>query len=437
MRKYASTGALVIVMLLWGFYLGYPMHRLQNIRWTLLGYAVPAYYFFNALLIAMPAAFVLIVKRHWSRWELFWWALPLICVPGILFSDDPVWSVRQCLSWMIRGVIPGGIIFLIANQKKAKSMFLFWIYPIVIAASLLGLLELYSGNNLFWDGLDPHIPATAQAANPFYRPGDAIPVSQGARGTQGNRIPYTAIVVAFLPMGLWLLKYEKRFYLVHFFMVGIMGLLLFLAQVRSAWIGALAVLFLICAVGLRRNLREVAVFVAATIACFVFLFIWPRTHGMLSPRLESFHFSESSIRQRLAALETITVLKKRWLLGVGFGQFPTACRPYYHSDLPWSGTPDDQYLRWAIENGIPSLILLAAFLVGIIRAAWKKIGAMGDVRQEDFYKSLLVGWGGIAVTFLFFDGFYWGACNMTFWCLLGLFAGCLSSTDGQAVIQKP
>jgi len=31
------------------------------------------------------------------------------------------------------------------------------------------------------------------------------------------------------------------------------------------------------------------------------------------------------------------------------------------------------------------------------------------------------------VTFLFFDGFYWGACNMTFWMLLGLFAACTKS----------
>ena len=139
-----------------------------------------------------------------------------------------------------------------------------------------------------------------------------------------------------------------------------------------------------------------------------------------------------TIRERLDILETTTVLKKRGLVGVGFGQFPTASRTYYPSVRIWRGTPDDQYLRWAIENGIPSLLLLIAFFVGIIRAGWAEIRGMKDVQDADFYKSLLAGWFGLSVTFLFFDGFYWGACNMTFWALLGMFAACLKPADADA-----
>ena len=155
----------------------------------------------------------------------------------------------------------------------------------------------------------------------------------------------------------------------------------------------------------------------------------PTTRALIWPRLNSFHFAEGSIVEHLDILQTAAVLKDRPLQGVGFGQFPTASRPYYHGTINWYGTPDNQYFRWLLENGVPSFILLMAFLIGLVDAGWKKIKAMEDAQEAHLYKSVLVGWAAVAITFLTFDGFYWGACNMTFWCLLGLFSTCLRPAD--------
>jgi O-antigen ligase len=118
-------------------------------------------------------------------------------------------------------------------------------------------------------------------------------------------------------------------------------------------------------------------------------------------------------------------LKGRWFGGVGYGQYPAVYRPHYSGPFPDDPIPDNQYLRWLIENGVLGLTSLVAFLGGIVAAGWRRIQTMADPIQADFYKALLAGWAGIATTFLFFDGFYWGASNMTFWSFLGLFATCL------------
>lgn len=187
----------------------------------------------------------------------------------------------------------------------------------------------------------------------------------------------------------------------------------------------LTTIILMPTVGLQRNSRETTKIIAGTLLCFGIFLAWPKTHDAIWGRFQSFHFTETNIRARLDVLETAKVLKDHWAFGVGFGQFPTACKPYYHSVIPWFNSPDNQYLRWAIENGVLSFILLLTFFAGLVRAGWKKIQLMKDVQEADFYKSLLVGWLSVAVTFLFFDGFYWGSCNMTFWSFLGLFATCL------------
>ncbi|MBI4061605.1 MAG: O-antigen ligase family protein [Elusimicrobia bacterium] len=421
-------------MLLWGLHLGYPAPRLQAARWIFLGRLVPIYYFFTVALMLGTAATALALKRGWRKWELLWWALPLICLPGILGSDDLPWSLRQWFSWIIRGVIPGGVIFFSAHRKIKDIALLCWIYPVVIAASVLGLREIYTNRNPLWDRFDfeQQIPATSQTANPFYRPHDAIATYITPRGTQGNRIPYASTLVGFLPLGLWVSKYRKSLYWVNILAVVVLLSILVMSQARSAWMGTLAAVVLMRIFGLQKNSRETIKFAAGMLLCLAVFLAWQRTQPLLWSRLNSFHLTEESIRQRLAVLQTVKVLKDHWLIGIGFGQFPTVCRPYYPAALPWQSTPDNQYLRWLIENGLLGFSLLMAFFIGIVRAGWEKIKRLKDAEQADYYKSILVGWLSVAVTFIFFDGFYWGACNMTFWCLLGLFAVCLRSPETAA-----
>ena len=428
MKERVNAGSLFIVMLLWVLHLGYPLQRLQNARWLFLGYSVPIYYFFTVLPMLGAAAFVLTFKRHWSKWEFFWWALPLISLPGILHSSDPMWSLRQWLSWIIRGVVPGGIIFLISCRKKYDSVLLYCVYAVIIAASLLGLTELIYKHNPLWEGvLTFYIPTTSQPVNPFYRPEGSIQFSEVPLGTQGNRIAYASTLVGFLPLGLWMMKYKKRFYLMNLLGIGALCSILLLARVRSVWVATLAAGVLMYAVGLQRDPWEIVKKMAGALLCLGGFLAWPKTHDMLRQRFDSFHLMDKSIGWRLDILGTAGALKDHWLLGVGFGQFPTECKAYYHGAQLWIGTADNQGLRWVTENGIPSFLLLLLFFIGLTRAGWKQIKRLEDAAQADFYKSLLVGWLSVAVTFLFFDGFYWGACNMTFWCLLGSFAACLNS----------
>ncbi len=435
LQKHLNGGALLLIMFFWGLHLGYPMHRLQHARLMFMGYFVPLYYLLTVLFLVGAAAVVLTLKRHWSKWEVLWWLLPLICLPGILNSSDHLWSVRQWLSWIIRGVIPGGIIFLTAQRKDIDLTFRYWIYPIVIAASLVGLTELYNGFNPLWEGVDNHISQTSQPDNPLYRPYDTMVLSVRPQGTQGNRIPYAATLIGFWPLGLWLFKYTKRLRWVQLIFVGALSSILLLAQVRSVWVAALAAFILMSAVGLQRNRRETIKISAGVLLCLGLFWVWPKTHEILRARLSSFNITEVSIRDRLGALRTAKVIKDLWVLGVGFGQFPkfkTPSSPYAPGVVLWSNTPDNQYVRWAVENGLPSLIIMTTFFIGLIRAGWKKVRLIQDVQRADFYKSVLVGWLSIVVTFLFFDGFYWGACNMTFWCLLGLFATCLRLDESSA-----
>lgn len=417
---------MVLIMLLWGAHLGYPMHRLQLVRWTFLGYSVPSYYFLTVLLMGGCAACALWAKRRWTGWEALWWSLPLICLPGILHSGDPLWSLRQWLSWIVRGVIPGGVIFLAGKRRSSPSLLLYWVYPLVIVACCLGLTEVFFNKNPLWDDFWNAIPEVAQAGNPFYRPDAFIALGLAPRGVQGNRAVSASIIVGFLPLGIWLLKY-KRPAQAHLLGVGLLSSMLLLSQVRGVWAATLAAVVLAAVVGLLRG-RGMVQAIAGILACLgVFLFL-PKTAGFLWTRLNSFHLTNNSIRERLEILQTVWVLKNQWISGVGFGRFAAACRPHYPSTLTWSDTPDNQYLRWAIENGVVSFALLLAFFAGLLWSGWGKIKTM-DAVQGDFYKALLVGWLSLGVTFLFFDGFYWGACNMTFWCLLGLFATCLSSAD--------
>jgi hypothetical protein len=434
-RRWVEAAPLFVVMVLWGLHLGYPLHLLQHVRGNIFGHVIPIYYFFIVLPMVGAAALMLALKRQWTRWEVFWWMLPLICLPGILLSADRLWSLRQWSSWVIRGVVPGGILFS-AARSKSSAMLTCWIYPVIIAASLVGLWEVYDDGRInLWDNSlqNVRLDASQSGDSLFYRPQDSnyqLPLSNRPGGTQGNRLAYASTLVGFLPLGMWLLKYKKGLYPLRLAALAILSSILLLSQVRAVWLAVLVSLVSMQIAGLLRTRKESAKMVVGAAVCLAIFLAWPRTHKMLWSRLNSLHLADASISARLQFLQTAGVLKEHWLSGVGFGQFPVACRSFVSQDL-WAATAENQILRWAIENGIGSLSLLLAFFLGLVRASWMKIQSMEDVMQADFAKSLFIGWLGVAVTFVFFDGFYWGACNMTFWCLLGMLAASLTTGNSR------
>lgn len=433
-EKSAKAAALWIIVLIWALHLVYPMQRLQDARWLIFGNSVPIYFFFIVPPVLIAGILTVLFKRQWSKWELLWLALPLICLPGVFVSTDRLWSLRQWSSFMIRGPIPGGVLFF-AARARSRSFIVAWIYPAILAAALIGLVEVLFHFNPIWKDFSNVIQETGQITNPFYRPGYQMAPPTPPRGTQGNRIPYAATLVGFFPLGIWVLKHKKWPPTTAYAAVCLLSSILILAGSRSAWMGLGVSLVLMASTGLIKSRFEWLSIAGSVLFLLGAACALPGPRHALWSRLHSFHFAENGIRTRLYGWETARMLKDCWAWWVGYGQYPSAADryyrgprwlPYFHGQT-WIGTPDSQYLRWAIENGILSLTLLAAFFAGLIRESWARIQSIADAEAVDFYKALLAGWAAVATTFMFFDGYYWGACNMTFWALLGLFA---TSLDG-------
>jgi hypothetical protein len=421
-----------LVFAVWAAHLAYPLQRLQAWRWSVAGHAIPAYYFLVVGPI-MAAGILALAQRRPRGWAALWWLLPAICLPGIAASADPAWSARQWASWIVRGPLPGAILFATVGGSEIEPLLKRWVYPVVVFAVLLGLGEVFLRRSVLWNDLRNDVPAVSRQDDPFYRPADhknVLTVSLPPQGTQGNRVPYAAILVAFLPLTLvWLEGSQASARPFQGAVSGAIIAVLLLAQVRAAWLATAATLGVMVALNRGTASRRLTLPVLTALAFLAAAVAVPSTRRDLLLRIDSFHLRENSISQRLSALETARILLVRGGRGVGFGMFPTAARAYYNSPLPWNGTPDNQYLRWAIESGLPSLTLLAAFFFGLIRACLRQLRRMKDAAQVQIYNALLAGWAGMAAMFLFFDGFYWGACNMTFWSLLGLLATCLKTSS--------
>lgn len=422
-----------MVMGIWAAHLAYPLHYLQTFRFTVSNYAVPIYYPFVIGPLIASAAAVLMARPRWTVWTWAWWLLPLACLPGIVRAHDPIWAIRQWASWAIRGIVPGVVVFLCHDDQLLKMLFFRLIFPVAVAAAVFGLIEFHYDANPFESHATIQVPETNQSGNPFYRPAHqtfALSTSLRPQGTQGNRIPYAALMTAFLPIGFYLSRHGRGSGLVYRISTIILMAILIVSQARSAWLGTSAMVLAALAMGFLRGRQEGTAAVACVAVCGLFLAAWPRAHHFIVERAHSFHL-QGSIHERLDALRSIAILKDRWLVGVGFGQFPAAAAHRFSVREPWSETPDDQYLRWSIENGLFGALSLAAFLVSVVVLGWRSIGRFSDVASADYYKALLIGWLGISVTFVFFDGYYWGACAMTYWCLLGMFARSFASVEGR------
>jgi hypothetical protein len=415
----------------WGLHLGYPFHKLQLVRQTFIGYSVPVYYFVTLAVTMALCLLTFSFKRSWKTWEILWCMLPLVCLPGIMASADKLWSARQWLSWIMRGIIPGGALMLASRHSGAKKLVPSLLYPIVVAGGWVAIDELWHHRNPYWDSFWNAVPATT-AANPFYRPDAALALSQFPRGVQGNRAVSMSLLLAFVPIGVWLIRSRPRWKWPAAASLAVFCAAIISANARTAWLGAIACIFLMRAVGLDRGYSQTARALGLLTLCFGLFLANPRTAPRLLERLNSFSFANNSIHERIEVFRTVAALKDHWLAGVGYGQFPAACKAFYPATLVWNNTPDNQFLRWLLENGVAGFLGLMAFCAGLVTAGLRKLSSMSKEEEPDFYRAVLAGWLTLAVTFLFYDGFYWGASNMTFWGLLGVFATCLSTETSSA-----
>jgi len=421
-----KKAAIILLTLLWCIYIALPLHLFQPFRWTLWGQSIPVYYFFTVIPIPALSLYALSAKQNWSKWKILWWIFPLACLPGIFINPDSAWGARQWFSLMARGIAAGGTLFLLSSEKQTAFKIVRGVYLVAVAAAFFGIFELYFNHNPIVDRyIGQNIPSTAKTDNLFYRPPSSHTGSTRPLGTQGNRIPYIAILLPFIPLGLWGMQYGKQWKWLQVAAVCPLILAAFWAPARSGWVGLASTLVIYSVLTFKENKRFLPNSFLLLLGIILLGWTIPSIRQRTLQSAASFNLQDRNILHRLGSYPTAQALKGHWLSGVGYGRYPQVYRPYYRGPIPDLPTPDNQYLRWLIETGLVGFAALALFLGGLIRAVWKKIKTLEDSETAGFYKALLAGWAGIATTFLFFDGFYWGACNMTFWCFLGLLATCL------------
>ena len=115
-----------LVFAVWAAHLAYPLQRLQAWRWNVGGHLIPVYYFLVVGPIVAAAALAF-ARRRPSGWAVLWWLLPAVCLPGIVGSADPGWSVRQWASWIVRGPLPGAVLFGEVDGSEVGALLKRWV----------------------------------------------------------------------------------------------------------------------------------------------------------------------------------------------------------------------------------------------------------------------------------------------------------------------
>jgi len=410
------------------------MQRLQMVQWNFFHYRIPAYYLVVLIPILVVLSGVFLIGRlRGGVWSWAWWLFPIACLPGIVWGVDSAWGLRQWLSLWSRGLAVGASLAWLLETPESSWKILRWAYGAAIVACLFGLTELALQANPLMDNFVSKTPSEILPAdggpNPLYQRPTDFSGSGRPMGTQGNRIPFTACLVPFLPIALWKAAMPRKMAWVHFFAAAALMSLILLSNARSGWVAVIVgvTAYLLLSTG---EARRKAGWVLAGAVFLVALWLsWPSNLARVVSRAHSFTLKNQDVQHRLGSLPTVGAMKGRWLFGVGVGNYPKVYAPYYRGPFKYLSTPDNQYLRWLIETGIAGFGVLMLFLGGLAHACWRRMTSAAFQGDRPFYAAVLAGWISIATTFLFFDGFYWIGPNMTFWGFLGLLTATLRNND--------
>lgn len=396
-------------MALWAAWLACPLTYLQAYRWHVQGHDVPVYYFVVAGVVAAGAFLTWASRPRVTRWDVAWWCLPLTCLPGILLSDDPAWSLREWTAFLVRGLVPGACLALLVDGPARLRAVLAVVVPVAVAAALLGLYEMAADHNPLADPLR----SAAGPSNPLVRWSDST--SARPVGTQGNRIPYAACLVAFVPVCLQAARRSPPAAVA----AGVLAATVAWSQVRSAWAGlAVAMAAWVALLPGEERGRAARALGLGLAGLAVLTLALPMARERLASRLSATSLADPSLRHRAATAEVLASPGAVSLVGVGYGAYASLHERAGPGADPDLRIPDNQWVRWLLENGLVGAAALLAFLAALFAAVVRGT-------RDGLDRALLAGWLGLAFTFVFFDGFYAGGANMTFWCLLGLCAGSL------------
>jgi len=322
---------------------------------------------------------------HWKDVTGRWWILALLLWSGICFVSTI--SFTSSLSEWLR-IASVLVIFVVAQHiAKHDQHFIVWVINAVAISAvvpiLVGFYQLVTYGGLSWGDLSNRIYGTFGHPN----------------------------VLAFYMVMLLSVTIVRHFSAPHphrsllypwILMIGIVTLLF--TYTRGAWIGFGLVLFILGVFKYRKPL-----IITSAVVCLILVsgqvvntvlinnFNLNLNDIPLVNRFTTRNDEADSINWRLEVFQKMAPkVLDRPVFGVGLGNFVTLRQ---QGDIGLFDDPEahDDYLRLAIEIGIPGLLLYVGFLLTLLFSAWKHYWHAG---KDAWQKTYAIGFGGLILAFI-------------------------------------
>ena len=266
---------------------------------------------------------------------------------------------------------------------------------------------------------------------------DWVPVIAPPSGTFGNKNMASHYAVMTMPLGLGLWLWSKKIPHIWFYAISVALMMTFIVytETRASWIASVVSLSLLSlgaysfyrhckttaqpssnGFTIRRQRRLSAVCAALLLILMVHLSSdGVRTfYNRANELVGSFVSVESgSAKERLTIWQnSLAMLQDHALIGVGIGNWPIHYPRYQQAAtidetaattmIEWRRTHND-YLQWAVELGLPFLVLFLLIVALLLRTSWKLLRHSYQQSNRLFYLTLgiVMSLGGGAVTALF------------------------------------
>lgn len=364
--------------------------------------------------VVFPIGAALLASSAWTFARqrrvpaLAWWTMAL---SGSLVASCAVAEIRgialsTAAGFIVRCVAVAWAAYLIGGDGRSRSDLLAMLTIIGAVVAAGAVFETISGKYFLFE----------RRLAPDQHPYEVWPPGWGvAVGAIGQPLPFSALMNLLLPVAVW--RWTER----RSVSAALPALLILAAIVmtfrRSAYAVALATSAIVLIAADRRLTRPAAL---AALVVMVAAFMVPATRTRIMERFNPVLTIKEMVggHRTLVYGTTWKILKERPVLGLGTRQYERLSGRYaaYYGA---ANTPDNQYLRMAVENGIVGLAALLGFAIWLMRALWRRRGGDG--------LPLLVSCGSFLLILLVLDGLYYPATGMTFFALAG--AGC-GASDG-------
>jgi O-antigen ligase len=248
----------------------------------------------------------------------------------------------------------------IGSHPGARATFLSALLYFGLALSIIGLLTFYISPDKVFGFFEPNPPG--EYLGPFY-----------------NKDHYAAWIELLLPLALYLMFTEVKNILIGVVMSGMLLGSVIVGASRAGSALVIAETLAITWLAARRKLpaarKGTPLYAGILLYLVAFTAVVGWTH--LWDRLQQ---PEPYKERRLMLDSAETMTRERPLTGWGLGNFANAYRAYalfdegevlLHAHNDWA--------EWAVEGGIPALILMLVLAVIIAPAAWRSIWGLGIV----------------------------------------------------------